>query len=211
MWACNAGGRLAKSGLMVVEADGRVIVRSLAEPACFEVVFERHFASVHRYLRRRLGEDLAQELAAETFAQAFRARRRFASGHVSALPWLYGIAANLVRMNHRSEQRRLRAYARAGAREVVQPPGEEIDARLDALALRPVLGEALARLSTSQREVLLLTAWAGLSPEEISSALSLSPGAVRTRLHRARRQVAAALAAATPEAPEDPSLERSRS
>lgn len=196
---------------MVVEADGRVIARSLVDPACFELVFERHFGSVYRYLRRRLGEDLAQELTAETFAQAFRVRQRFAAGEGSALPWLYGIAANLVRMRHRSEQRRLRAYARAAEQDVVQSPGEEVDARLDALALRPALAKALARLSPSQREVLLLTAWAGLSPEEISSALSLSAGAVRTRLHRARHQVTAALTAAAPAAPEGPSLERSRS
>jgi DNA-directed RNA polymerase specialized sigma24 family protein len=56
------------------ETDAAVIARSIKEPEQFEAVFERHLATVHRYLRRRVGGELAQELAAETFVQAFRAR-----------------------------------------------------------------------------------------------------------------------------------------
>jgi RNA polymerase sigma-70 factor (ECF subfamily) len=53
-----------------------------------------------------------------------------------------------------------------------------------------VLAEALAALSPPLREVLLLHAWGELSHTEIGSALGLSSAAVRTRLHRARSQVA---------------------
>ena len=146
---------------------------------------------MHRYLRRRVGSDLAQDLAAETFTQAFRARRRFRG--TDALPWGYGIAANLSRDNHRREERRLRAYARLSRRDRDTYAGDEVDARLDAIALRAGLAEALAALSPALREVLLLHAWAELSHEEIAEALGLSAAAVRTRLHRARGQVAAAL------------------
>src|SRR5215217_4939694 len=67
------------------------VARSLREPKAFELIFERHFGSVHRYLHRRAGRDLADELAAETFALAFEGRASCrASG--SVLPWLYGIA-----------------------------------------------------------------------------------------------------------------------
>jgi Sigma-70 region 2 len=44
------------------------------------VLFDRHFAAVYRYLRRRVGDEQAIELAAETFLQAFRSRRRFTGG-----------------------------------------------------------------------------------------------------------------------------------
>ncbi len=54
---------------------------------------------MHRYLRRRLGDELAGELAAETFLHAFRSRRRFTGEAASVLAWLYGIAANLVRLD----------------------------------------------------------------------------------------------------------------
>lgn len=176
---------------MRAHTDAVAIRLSLADPDCFEVVFDRHFATIHRYLRRRVGAELAQELAAETFLQAFRSRRRFdGSTSESALPWLYGIAANLLRMDHRAEERRLRAYARAVLQREDQPPaGGEVDERLDAAAQGPALAAALAALSPASREVLLLHAWGELSHEEIAQALDLSPAAVRTRLHRARTQV----------------------
>jgi RNA polymerase sigma factor (sigma-70 family) len=176
------------------DTDALAISRSLSEGGrasqSFELVFDRHHATIYRYLRRRVGAELAQELAAETFLQAFRARRRFAAGGDSALPWLYGIAANLVRMNRRAEERRLRAYARAAGERDDQPlSGGEVEARLDAAALAPALAAALTALSPVSREVLLLHAWGELSHEEIGEALDLSPAAVRTRLHRARAQV----------------------
>ena len=52
-----------------------------------------------------------------------------------------------------------------------------------------MLAAALASLAAGDREVLLLYAWADLSYEEISEALSLPVGTVRSRLHRARARV----------------------
>jgi RNA polymerase sigma-70 factor, ECF subfamily len=175
---------------MADDTDAELILRSWERPERFEVIFDRHFASIHGYLRRRLGESGAEELAAETFARAFGLRRRFDARHASALPWLYGIAANLIRMHRRAEERRLRAYGRAVERDAQPPTGEDDDARLDAAALAPALGEALATLPPAQREVLLLHAWAGLSHAEIAEALGIAPAIVRQRLHRARTHVA---------------------
>jgi RNA polymerase sigma-70 factor (ECF subfamily) len=172
---------------MSTETDASAIERSLNEPECFEVVFDRHFASLLRYLCRRVGGELAKELAAETFERAFRARDSFEASEVSALPWLYGIAGNLVRMHHRREERRLRAYARAAELGSERVPD---DLPLGGATLAPILAEALAALSPPLREVLLLHAWGELSHEEIATALGLSIAAVRTRLHRARSQVA---------------------
>lgn len=180
---------------MSSEPDASVLRRSIDQPDCFAVLFDRHFAHVHRYLRRRLGDELAAELAAETFLQAFRSRGRFSGEDASVLAWLYGIAANLVRMNHRSEERRLRAYARAAADTNGYEPASAIDERLDAEALGPTLALALAGLSPGLREVVVLHAWAELSHDEIAQALGCSSAAVRTRLSRARGQLAAGLGA----------------
>ena len=179
---------------MSSEPDRSVLRRSLEQPECFALLFDRYFARVYRYLRRRLGDELAAELAAETFLQAFRSRGRFTGDEASVLPWLYGIAANLVRMNHRSEERRLRAYARAASAPGAYEPAIAIEDRLDAEALGPELALALAGLSPALREVLVLHAWAELSHEEIAEALGCSSTAVRTRLSRARSRLAAALA-----------------
>ena len=175
---------------MAVESDAAVVRRSWEDAACFEVIFDRHIVRIHRYLRARVGEPTAEDLAAETFARAFRARREFDDRCASALPWLYGIAGNLVRMHARSERRRLRAYGLAAERGVEPCSSAEVDARIDAGALAPVLGEALAALPSISREVLLLSALAELTPAEIAIALGLPGPAVRKRLHRARAHVA---------------------
>jgi RNA polymerase sigma-70 factor, ECF subfamily len=93
--------------------DSDLLTRSLAEPRAFEVLFDRHFDAIHRYLHRRAGREIADELAAETFAVAYERRASCRSAD-SALPWLYGIATNLLRRKRRIERRQLNAFARRG-------------------------------------------------------------------------------------------------
>jgi RNA polymerase sigma factor (sigma-70 family) len=176
---------------MEVCTDAELIAASFTDPDVFEALFVRHFLAIYRYLCRRVGQDLASDLAAETFVVAFGRRDRFSARHSSALPWLYGIAGNLLRMHQRSEKRRLRAYARvsSGAQIGLSAGTDDADERLDALALRPALASALADLSPSLREALALHVWAGLSDEEVAEALGCTSGAVRTRLSRARAQL----------------------
>ena len=70
---------------------------------------------------------------------------------------------------------------------------EAVDERLDAHAERGRLRTALNVLADSDRELLLLVAWEGLTPAEAAVALGISPVAARTRLHRARRRARNAL------------------
>jgi RNA polymerase sigma-70 factor (ECF subfamily) len=172
-------------------SDAVLIRRSLRHPEAFEALFERHAATVMRYLQLRVGYGLAEELMAETFVRAFDARRRFDSRRASALPWLYGIASNLIRMHFRTEERRLRAYRAAVGLET--QPGDLTDesvARLHASELASAIAAALATLPVAQSDVLLLHSYAELTTEEIAEALGISTGSVRKRLHRARRFMA---------------------
>jgi len=92
--------------------DLELIARSLDEPALFAVLLTRHHRSIYRYLARRLPADAAEDCAQETFVRAFAARAGFRPYRASALPWLYGIATNLVRERAREEGRTL-----AGSRD----------------------------------------------------------------------------------------------
>jgi RNA polymerase sigma-70 factor (ECF subfamily) len=166
-------------------SDAQVIAASRASPLAFATVFDRHYDAVHRYLARRVGPDLADDLAAETFTEAFDVRLRFDTTHPNARPWLLGIATNLLRHHHRSEARRLRAYARLD-RLTSDDANGEIESRLDAERAGPAIAAALGRLSTDERNVLLLFAWADLRYEEIALALRIPIGTVRSRLNRAR-------------------------
>lgn len=180
---------------MASESDYEVVRASLRSPAVFGEIFERHSALLYRYVRRRVGDDIASDLTAEVFTRAFRDRDRFDGRSESTLPWLLGIATNVVRMNARREQRRLRAYARVAATEPASVSAGELGARLDGHALAPRLAEAVAAMPPRQRDVLLLHAWGELSPAEIAAALAIAPGTVRSDLHRAREFVEARLSA----------------
>jgi RNA polymerase sigma-70 factor (ECF subfamily) len=169
--------------------DASAIAASVDAPTAFAGVFERHHAAVHRYLARRLGTDLADELAAETFAVAFAKRRRYDSSYADARPWLFGIATRLAQRHWRREERELRAYARTGVDPAAPSHDEHVAARADSVAAAPALAAALAILSRDERDVLLLYAWAELAYPEIAAALSISPGTVKSRLHRARARV----------------------
>lgn len=173
----------------MVSSDAELIAASLTDPRVFAGLFDRHYAAVAGFLRRRLERSLADELAAETFLQAFDGRGRYDVSRADARPWLFGIASHLLARHRRGEERRLRAFARAGQVLGEDRGVDDVDRRLDAAAAAPVLAAALASLGAGDREVLLLYAWADLSYEEISVALGLPVGTVRSRLHRARERV----------------------
>jgi len=166
---------------MTNATDAQVIARSVAEPAAFGALFDRHFHAVYAFTQRRVGIDLAEEVTAETFTRGFEARGRYDLTHEGALPWLLGIASNVMRRHWRSERRRLEAYARAAEHP---PSGPAPEVPGDFMS-------AVAHLPRRQREVVLLFAWADLSYEEIARALDLPIGTVRSRLARARARLAA--------------------
>jgi RNA polymerase sigma factor (sigma-70 family) len=153
----------------------------------FEAAFEAEFAPLHRYLARRLGAAAADDLAAETFAAAFRSWDRL-DPERPVRPWLYGIAANLVRHHWRKERRMLRAYARSGVDPVLADEDEAVE-RADADTRHRELATALAGLRRDEREVLLLHAWAELTDAEIADALGVPLGTVKSRLSRARERL----------------------
>lgn len=180
--------------------DHELMAASAAHPELFAQIFDRHAPAIHGFLSRRVG-DLADDLLSETFLAAFRQRDRYRPERLDVRPWLYGIAANLLRRHHRDEAARYRALARSAARDDRESHAHhEVDAveRLDAQALRPALAAALGELDERDRETLLLIAWAGLGYAEAAAALDIPVGTVRSRLHRARRQLRERLATPLP-------------
>jgi RNA polymerase sigma-70 factor (ECF subfamily) len=153
----------------------------------FAQAFRDEYPPLHRYLRRRVGGSLADDLAAETFATAYANWDRFDDSR-ALRPWLYGIAANLLRHHWRKERRQLQAYARTGIDPIVDDLDDSLD-RATADARKQDLAGAIADLGQGARDILLLHAWAGLTDNEIAEALSLPLGTVKSRLHRARTEL----------------------
>ena len=156
----------------------------------FTVLFERHAKAIYNYCFRRVGDwSTAEDLLSIVFLEAWRRRaKRLPPGKV--LPWLYGIATNVVRNRRRSERR----YRAALSRVAVAAPAEGFDdeavARVDDERRMHEALSALSALPRRQQEVFVLCAWAGLSYEDAAFALNLPVGTIRSRLSRARRGLA---------------------
>ncbi len=186
--------------------DAVVIGRSIQEPEFFAVLFRRHAPPIQRYVTRRIGSDAAEDVVAETFLVAFRQRGGYQPDRPNALPWLYGIATNLIGRHRRTELRQLRLLARTGADPVTEPFTERVDAAISADGAKARLGAALARLPAGHRDALLLLAWGGLTYEQVAVATGTQLGTVQSRVSRARRKLRQSLAdldpAATDERPQ---------
>jgi RNA polymerase sigma factor (sigma-70 family) len=173
--------------------DSAVIQASATEPEAFGQIFDRHAAAIHRYLARRAGGSLADDLTAETFLIAFRSRAKYDEAQLDARPWLYGIAANLLRGHQRAEIRQYRALARTGADPAMADHGEQVTAQVAAASSVRALAAVLAKLPVREREVLTLVSQAQLSYPEVARALDIPIGTVRSRLHSARARIRRAL------------------
>lgn len=169
--------------------DAEVVRDSLAEPARFGLLYERHAKALHGYAYRRLGREAAEDVVAETFMKAFRARRTYDLSRQDARPWFFAIAMREIARHHRIEQTRYRALLRSAADRGEECYADRVADAASAQIWRRPLIEALTRLTRRERDVLLMIAWADLTYEEVARALEIPLGTVRSRLHRARQKV----------------------
>ena len=173
--------------MKVITTDAQLIRKAREDPDAFAELYRRHAHAVDRFLRARIPAGHAPELTAETFAQAAVSLRRFRDERDgSALPWLYGIARNLVRTFHERERAEQRARARLGMPlRSYELDLEDAGDRLDAQRLAPELDEALHALPGSQRRALEFRVLDELPYAQVAQALGCSEVAARIRVTRA--------------------------
>ncbi len=152
----------------------------------FATLYKASYGAIHAYASRRAGVEAADEIAAETFLVAWR---RFEALPSEPLPWLYGVARNVVMRHHTSRARQHEASAAL----VREPTWAHSDLE-DFGDSR--LWEAWEQLRPIDREVLALVAWEELPVADAACALGCSAPVFSVRLHRARRRLERLLAAA---------------
>lgn len=174
-----------------MSTDSSVIRRSIHEPAAFGELFHQHASRLHRYVARRAGEAVADDVTSETFLIAFERRGQFDLAHDNASPWLFGIATNLIHRHRIAEARTLRSTERFVAERTTHSNPNRLDEQVEAHLELKRVAKALRKLSTADRDCLLLFAWENLSYEQIAEAMAIPVGTVRSRLNRARRALRA--------------------
>ncbi|QFG27233.1 sigma-70 family RNA polymerase sigma factor [Actinomadura sp. WMMB 499] len=143
---------------------------------------------VWAYAASRAGRQIADEVVSETFTVAWR---RLADVPDPPLPWLLGVARNVLRAGDRAEARRAAVTAEftADAARRAPRPGDVAEEVAERLAVL----RAMATLSEADREILILVAWQGLAPRDAARVVGCSAAALRVRLHRARRRLVRAV------------------
>jgi RNA polymerase sigma-70 factor (ECF subfamily) len=175
---------------MVDLTDAALWQRAAAgDTAAFGTIFERHSTTVYNYCFRRTGDwSQAEELTAIVFLEAWRRRTQVVLERDEAIPWLLGVATNVLR-NLRRTQRRHRAALDRLPRERVADFAGDVDERLDDERQMRAALRALEKLPRRDQDVLALCAWEGLTYEEAALALGVPVGTVRSRLSRARARL----------------------
>ena len=155
--------------------------------ARFTELYERFYRPVYVYCRRRTTPQRVDDVVADTFLIAWRRIGQMPRGS-EVLPWLYGVAYRVLGHEWRGTSRsnRLDRKLRALGNEVPVLPEEVVVMRQES---RQVL-DALSGLNATDQEILLLTAWEELSQADIAVTLNISIGAVRQRLHEAKKSLA---------------------
>jgi RNA polymerase sigma-70 factor (ECF subfamily) len=171
--------------------ERELIERSQAgDGEAFGLLVERYkskvFSLAYGFTRdRALADDLAQEIFIKAYLSLpkFKARSGFGT-------WLYRVAVNHIKDYLRKNKKRLKEVSLHEAGDRVQASA---DAGPEELSLqeqrREMIQAALNRLPEKHRIILTLRDIDGLSYEDISRILKLSPGTVDSRLHRARRKL----------------------
>ena len=155
----------------------------------FSELFAATYASVLRFIERRVHPSHAEDIASEVFVVAWR---RFDDVPVElddARAWLFGVARFTLMSGIRGERRREALAVRIAQHRLGHGDTSDLDAEL--LARRLDVERAWARLSARHQEVLALTVWDGLDSPRAARVLGISPVAYRLRLSRARRALRA--------------------
>lgn len=184
------------SGAVVKNLEQEWIEKALhGDEESFTMLVNTYQTPVYNLCYRMLGESTAAEDAAqETFWRAYQNLKRYDQQR-SFITWLLSIAAHYCIDQQRKRRIaifELDEYPDLDFADHSIPTPETLTIKNDE---DQVLHSMINKLSPPDRAAVILKYWYGCSEEEISQMLSLTISAVKSRLHRARRQLAESIMA----------------
>jgi RNA polymerase sigma factor (sigma-70 family) len=175
--------------------DEELLARAGRDRDAFEELYRRTIARVVSFAVRRCrrAQDVP-DLVAAIWLEVIGSADRFDPGRGDAVPWLLGVAANVVASDARRRAREREAAKRlAGLRVLDDDEVALLEGAIDAAAVAPGIRAAIDALPEGERAVAELVMVEEMAPEEAARALGLRPAAVRMRLARARRKLRLAM------------------
>ena len=156
-------------------------------------LFRRHFASIRRFFANKVTAETIEDLVQRTFAGCVESVPRFA-GEASFRTFLFSIARRQLYKHLRDSAsrhgRRDIDMSVSSVRDLGQSPSSVVAAR----EAKQHVNAALQSIATEYQLVLELFYWEQMKGPQIAEILEISPVTVRTRLHRARAALKAAMA-----------------
>jgi RNA polymerase sigma-70 factor, ECF subfamily len=155
------------------------------EPEAFEELVERTQRQVYTLAYRLVGDrHEAEDVAQEAYLRVYRSLRGF-RGDARFETWLYRVVANTAMTQLRRRGRFGDLLADGQDVLLLQPPARQAEDGLEEDEIKRALGS----LPLGQRTVVVLKDVYGFSCQEIGEQIGASEGAVKVRLHRARRRL----------------------
>lgn len=155
-------------------------VEAVADPRVrtFEDLYRGSRDDLYAYVAGLLRDRVAAEdVTALAFERAYRKWNRFDPKRGSARGWLFGIARNAA-LDELRKRRREAPLTHDPPAEPTVDPGEDLERQA-------TVTRALATLPATERELVSLKFYAGLTNKEIAEATGISASNVGTRIHRA--------------------------
>src|SRR3989441_7663586 len=170
--------------------DGELVVRMVGrDERALGDLYDRHGAPVYSLALAIVGERAdAEEVVVASFGRAWRTAEQFDPARGSVTAWLATITRTRALDLVRARGRRARALTRAavgnseGLAAPIAPAGEAPDRGVERQEARRLVARSLFELSESQRRIIELAYFGGLTQTEIAAELRQPLGTVKTRM-----------------------------
>lgn len=195
--------------LMLVDSDVDLLRRWRdGEKEAGNELFSRHFASIRRFFRNKVGNDDAEDLIQRSMLECVKSAASF-RGASSFRTFLFVIARRElwqhIRRRARETGRREPDLTVSSVADLGLSPSRVVAAG----ELQTLVAEAMRRIPVDFQITLELHYWEQMSGPELAEVLDISPTTVRTRLHRAREALRAMLREQPGREPSDDELDDS--
>lgn len=185
--ACEVRLGMEHAGDLLVMTDEELLEHSLKHPAAFELLvarYQRTFLERAQYVVKSADE--AEDVVQEAFIRIYRFAPRFSGNMGSFKSWSITILMNAARTRYQQLARGRARFALLAPEHYVELAAPDAG---DASEAKDIIERSLQHLPKDAAHILDLAFLKALPYREIAAREGISEGAVKTRVHRAKKML----------------------